>query len=174
MQQFTVATPNTAWVTDITYIKTHEGWLYIGVVLDLFSRRVVGWSMKPRITKEPALDSLLMAVWRRNTATQVVVHSDQGEQCTSHDWQSFLSLHGLEGSMSRRGNCHDNAVAESFFQLLKRERIRRKVYTTREEARSDIFDYIELFYNSKRRHGFNNQLSPIEYEEQYDQRLVSV
>lgn len=136
----------------------------MGVVVDLFSRRVIGWSMQSRITKELVLDALLMAIWRRNPESEVVVHSDQGSQYTSHDWQSFLEIHGLKGSMSRRGNCHDNAVAESFFQLLKRERIRRRVYATRDDARSDVFEYIELFYNSKRRHGFNDQLSPIEYE----------
>lgn len=173
-RQFSPSTPNEAWGTDITFIKTHEGWLYLAVMVDLFSRRVVGWSMQPRITKELVLDALLMAVWRRNPKSQVVVHSDQGSQYTSHDWQEFLKLHGLEGSMSRRGNCHDNAVAESFFQLLKRERIKRKVYATREHTRSEIFDYIELFYNSKRRHGFNDQLSPIEYENRYEERLLSV
>lgn len=173
-RQFSTATPDEAWVTDITYIRTHEGWLYLAVVLDLFSRRVIGWSMHSRITKELALDALLMAVWRRNPQNAVTVHSDQGSQYTSHEWQAFLKEHGLEGSMSRRGNCHDNAVAESFFQLLKRERIRRHIYSTREAARSDVFNYIEMFYNTRRRHGFNNQLSPVEYEAQYQERLVSV
>lgn len=173
-RQFNPATPDAAWVTDITYIRTHEGWLYLAVVLDLFSRKVIGWSMQSRITKEIVLNALLMAVWRRSPTTQVTVHSDQGSQYTSHDWQSFLKTHGLEGSMSRRGNCHDNAVAESFFQLLKRERIRRQTYATRDAARSDIFDYIEMFYNSKRRHSSNNQLSPVKYEERYQQRLLSV
>ena len=102
------------------------------------------------------------------------MHSDQGSQYTSHDWQSFLKTHGLKGSMSRRGNCHDNAVAESFFQLLKRERIRRQTFVTRDAARSDVFDYIEVFYNNKRRHNSNNQLSPVKYEERYQQRLLSV
>ncbi len=173
-QQFTTQEPNVVWVTDITHIRTHEGWLYLAVVLDLFSRRVVGWSMQPRITREIVLDALLMAIWRRKPTTPVMVHSDQGSQYTSHDWQAFLKQHGLEGSMSRRGNCYDNAVAESFFQLLKRERIRRRIYATREEARSDVFDYIEVFYNARRRHGSNNQLSPVEYERQYLERLGSV
>jgi len=173
-RQFVTDQPNERWVTDITYIKTHEGWLYLAVVLDLFSRKVVGWSMHSRITKELALDALLMAVWRRKPKTQVLVHSDQGSQYTSHDWQSFLKQHGLEGSMSRRGNCYDNAVAESFFQLLKRERIKRQVYSTREDARADVFNYIELFYNRKRRHGSNNQLSPVEYERRFTERLVSL
>jgi putative transposase len=113
-------------------------------------------------------------VWRRNPQRQVLVHSDQGSQYTSYEWHSLLKAHGLEGCMSRRGNCHDNAVAESFFRLLKRERLKKKIYGTREEARSDIFDYIEMFYNSKRRHGSGDQMSPAEYENQYYQRLGSV
>ncbi|MEN4834463.1 IS3 family transposase [Pantoea vagans] len=173
-RQFNPDTWEKRWVTDITYIRTHEGWLYLAVVADLFSRKIIGWSMQSRMTKDIVLNALLMAVWRRNPQKQVLVHSDQGSQYTSHEWQSFLKSHGLEGSMSRRGNCHDNAVAESFFQLLKRERIKKKIYGTREEARSDIFDYIEMFYNSRRRHGSSNQMSPTEYENQYYQRLGSV
>lgn len=173
-RRFATMAPDDTWVTDITHIRTHEGWLYLAVVVDLFSRKVVGWSMQSRITKELVLNALLMAVWRRNPKSKVTVHSDQGSQYTSHDWQSFLKDNNLEGSMSRRGNCHDNAVAESFFQLLKRERIKRKTYTTREEARTDVFDYIEMFYNARRRHGFNNQLSPVEYEKQYKMKLESV
>ncbi|HCO8913182.1 TPA: IS3 family transposase, partial [Escherichia coli] len=173
-RQFNPDAPDERWVTDITYIRTHEGWLYLAVVVDLFSRKIIGWSMQSRMTKDIVLNALLMAVWRRNPEKQVLVHSDQGSQYTSHEWQSFLKSHGLEGSMSRRGNCHDNAVAESFFQLLKRERIKKKIYGTREEARSDIFDYIEMFYNSKRRHGSSKQMSPTEYENQYYQRLGSV
>ena len=173
-RQFNPDAPDERWVTDITYIRTHEGWLYLAVVVDLFSRKIIGWSMQSRMTKDIVLNALLMAVWRRNPQKQVLVHSDQGSQYTSYEWQSFLKSHGLEGSMSRRGNCHDNAVAESFFQLLKRERIKKKIYGTREEARSDIFDYIEMFYNSKRRHGSSDQMSPTEYENQYYQRLGSV
>ncbi|HGG2734621.1 TPA: IS3 family transposase [Escherichia coli] len=173
-RQFNPDAPDERWVTDITYIRTHEGWLYLAVVIDLFSRKIIGWSMQSRMTKDIVLNALLMAVWRRNPEKQVLVHSDQGSQYTSHEWQSFLKSHGLEGSMSRRGNCHDNAVAESFFQLLKRERIKKKIYGTREEARSNIFDYIEMFYNSKRRHGSSEQMSPTEYENQYYQRLGSV
>ena len=135
--------------------------------MDLFSRRIIGWSMQSRITKELVLDALLMAVWRRKPKESVLVHSDQGSQYTSHDWSEFLKEHGLEGSMSRRGNCHDNAVAESFFQLLKRERIKRKIYATREAAKSDIFNYIEMFYNTRRQHGSNDGLPPVEYERQY-------
>lgn len=126
-QKFEAAAPDQVWVTDITYIKTHEGWLSLCVVIDLFSRRVVGWSAQSRMTTDLALQALLMAVWRRKPAGRVMmVHSDQGSQLTSREWQTFLRQHNLEPSMSRRGNCHDNAVAESFFQLLKRERIRRQ------------------------------------------------
>jgi putative transposase len=173
-QQFDVSAPNRVWVTDITYIRTHEGWLYLAVVLDLFSRLVIGWSMQPRMDRELALSALLMALWRRQPRQTVTVHSDQGSQFSSFDWQDFLKAHNLKPSMSRRGNCHDNAVAESFFQVLKRERVRRRVYAEREAARRDIFDYIEMFYNPKRRHGYNNSLSPVDYEQKYFQRLESV
>ncbi|MBT1080693.1 IS3 family transposase [Pseudomonas aeruginosa] len=173
-RQFTVSEPNKVWVTDITYIRTYEGWLYLAVVLDLFSRQVIGWSMKPRMCSDLAIDALLMAVWRRKPKQEVMIHSDQGSQFSSSDWQSFLKANNLISSMSRRGNCHDNAVAESFFQLLKRERIRRKTYATREEARSDVFDYIEMFYNPKRRHSSAMQLSPVEFEKRYFQSLESV
>jgi putative transposase len=173
-QQFNVAEPNKVWVTDITYLRTHEGWLYLAVVLDLFSRQVIGWSMSERIDRELALNALTMAVWKRQPKEKVTVHSDQGCQFSSYDWQDFLKAHDLEPSMSRRGNCHDNAVAESFFQLLKRERVRRKIYRDRDEARRDVFDYIELFYNPKRRHGSNAGQSPVEYERKYQLRLASV
>ena len=173
-RQFDVKEPNRVWVTDITYIRTYEGWLYLAVVLDLFSRQVVGWSMSSRIDRELAMNALLMAVWRRQPKNTVMVHSDQGSQFSSYDWRDFLDAHNLQQSMSRRGNCHDNAVAESFFQLIKRERIRRKTYATRAEAREDVFDYIEMFYNPKRRHGFNKNLSPVNFEKQYFERLASV
>ena len=173
-QQFDVEAPNQAWVTDITYIRTHEGWLYLAVVLDLFSRQVIGWSMQSRMETDLALNALLMAVWRRQPKSAVIVHSDQGSQFSSHEWQSFLKAHNLVASMSRRGNCYDNTVAESFFQLLKRERIRRKIYADREAARRDIFDYIELFYNTKRRHGYADGVPPVEFEKQYFNRLESV
>jgi putative transposase len=173
-QQFDVQAPNQIWVTDITYIRTHEGWLYLAIVLDLFSRQVIGWSMQSRMETDLALNALLMAVWRRQPKAVVTIHSDQGSQFSSHEWQSFLKAHNLVASMSRRGNCYDNAVAESFFQLLKRERVRRKIYIDREEARRDIFDYIELFYNPKRRHGYTDDLSPVEFEKQYFNRLESV
>ena len=165
-QNFCIDVPDTVWVTDITYIKTHEGWLYLAVVIDLYSRRVVGWSMQSRMQMDLVLSALLMAVWRRKPKHQVIIHSDQGSQFTGHEWLAFLDKHNLEMSMSRKGNCYDNAVAESFFQLLKRERIRRKTYATRKDARDDVFDYIEFFYNLKRKHGKNGLLSPIDFEKQ--------
>ena len=173
-QQFDAQAPNQIWVTDITYVRTHEGWLYLAVVIDLFSRQVIGWSMQSRMETDLALNALLMAVWRRQPKSAVIVHSDQGSQFSSHEWQSFLKAHNLVASMSRRGNCYDNAVAESFFQLLKRERIRRKIYADREAARRDIFDYIELFYNTKRHHGYADGVAPVEFENQYFNRLESV
>lgn len=161
-RQFAVETPNHAWVTDITYLRTWEGWLYLAVVLDLYSRQVIGWSMKPTLARELALDALLMAIWRRRPKSSVVIHSDQGVQYGSDDWQRFCAIHGLEVSMSRRGNCWDNAVAESFFSNLKKERVRGKTYRTHEEAKQDIFDYIEVFYNRKRRHSYLGGVSPVD------------
>jgi len=166
-RQFQVDAPNQVWVTDITYIRTHEGWLYLATVLDLFSRRIVGWSMGERQTRELAINALRAAIGQRKPAHEVLVHSDQGSQFSSHDWQAFLTANRLRPSMSRRGNCHDNAVAESFFQLLKRERIKRKAYPTRNQARADVFDYIEAFYNPRRRHGHIGNVSPVEFEKQY-------
>ncbi|WP_374807254.1 IS3 family transposase [Pseudochrobactrum kiredjianiae] len=173
-RQFDVNTPDKVWVTDITYIKTYEGFSYLAVVIDLFSRRVVGWSMQSRQTTDLVLQGLLMAVWRRKPKERVLIHSDQGSQFTSMDWASFLKQHNLEHSMSRRGNCHDNAVAESFFNLLKRERVRRKTYRTRAEARQDVFDYIEMFYNPQRKHVRNGMLSPAHFEQNHKLKTKSV
>jgi putative transposase len=163
-QNFVVSAPDKVWVTDITYLKTLEGWLYLAVVIDLFSRGVVGWSMKTTIARELVLDALLMAVSRRRPKGPVIVHSDQGAQYGSDDWLRFCKAHDLEPSMSRRGNCYDNAVAESFFSSLKGERVRGRIYRSRDEARSDVFDYIEFFYNRSRRHSFLGQVSPEEFE----------
>lgn len=165
-RQFDVAAPDKAWVTDITYIKTVEGFAYLAVVIDLYSRRITGWSMQSRQTTDIVLQALLMAVWRRKPKSKVLIHSDQGSQFTSMEWAAFLKHHNLEPSMSRRGNCHDNAVAESFFNLLKRERVRRRLYRTRDEARQDVFDYIEMFYNPKRKLVRNGMLSPVDFERQ--------
>jgi len=163
-RQFDVAAPDKVWVSDITYIKTYEGFLYLAVVIDLYSRRVIGWATQSRQPTDLVLQALLMAVWRRRPRQPVLVHTDQGSQYTSRDWAAFLRANNLEHSMSRRGNCHDNAVAESFFNLLKRERIRRRTYKTREAARQDIFGYIEMFYNPKRKHAKNGMMSPVDFE----------
>ncbi|WP_220386295.1 IS3-like element ISEc15 family transposase [Klebsiella pneumoniae] len=163
-REFTVVKPNQVWVTDITYIRTWQGWLYLAVVIDLFARNVVGWSMKPTLSRELALDALLMAVWRRKPEENVIVHSDQGSQYGSDDWQRFCRANNLVPIMSRRGNCWDNAVAESFFSSLKKERIRKRIYKTRDMARADIFDYIEVFYNRNRRHSHLGGVSPEAFE----------
>jgi len=136
-QKFQVDRPNAAWVTDISYIRTWQGWLYLATVLDLYARRVVGWSMKPTLSKEIVIDALLMAVWRRKPTNPVIVHSDQGSQYGSDEWGRFCAQHNLVPSMSRRGNYYENAVAESFFSSLKKERIRKKIYRTHTEARTD-------------------------------------
>lgn len=161
---FTVEHPDHFWVTDITYIRTWQGWLYLAVVVDLYSRKVVGWSMKPSLAKEIVLDALLMAVWRRRPKQRVLIHSDQGSQYGSDDWLRFCKTHNLEPSMSRRGNCWDNAVAESFFSSLKKERIKKRVYKTRDMAKADVFDYIEMFYNQTRRHSHLGGVSPEAFE----------
>ncbi|MGP2798565.1 IS3 family transposase [Serratia ureilytica] len=164
-RQFTVVRANQVWVTDITYIRTWQGWLYLVVVIDLFARNVVGWSMKLTLSRELALDALMMALWRRRPDSEVIVHSDQGSQYGSDDWQRFCRANNLVPSMSRRGNCWDNAVAESFFSSLKKERIRKRIYKTRDLARADIFDYIEVFYNRARRHSHLGGVSPEAFEQ---------
>ena len=163
-REFTTSVADQAWATDITYIRTWQGWLYLAVVVDLYSRRVVGWSMKPTLAREIVLDALLMAVWGRKPANEVLVHSDQGTQYGSDDWQRFCRANNLQPSMSRRGNCWDNAVVESFFSSLKKERIKKRVYRTRDLARADIFDYIEMFYNRTRRHSHLGGVSPEAFE----------
>jgi len=165
-RQFSKDRPDHAWVTDITYIRTYEGWLYLAVVMDLYSRRIIGWSMKPTLAKEIVLDALLMAVWRRKPKHDVIIHSDQGSQYSSDEWNRFCQTHGLLPSMSRRGNCYDNAAVEAFFGSLKKEKIRRHIFKTREAARAELFDYIEVFYNRARRHQHLGNISPIAYEQQ--------
>jgi len=163
-QAFNYAAPDEAWVTDITQIRTLEGWLYLAVVIDLYSRKVIGWSMKATIHRDIVLDALLMAVWQRKPRQRVIIHSDQGSQFGSDDWARFMREHHLDASMSRRGNCYDNAVAESFFSSLKKERTRRNTYRSRDELRADIFDYIEVFYNRRRRHSYLGHISPAQFE----------
>ena len=164
-RQFEVQEPDKVYVSDITYIWTREGWLYLAVILDLFSRQVVGWSLNNRMSKKLIMDALLMAIWRRRPVLGLIFHSDRGSQYCSHAFQKMLKAHGMVSSMSRKGNCWDNAVAESFFGSLKTERVFFSNYTTREEARRDIINYIEMFYNSNRRHSYLGYLSPKEFEE---------
>jgi len=164
-RQFTQTRPDQAWVTDITYIRTYEGWLYLAIVLDLYSRAVVGWAMQETLTTELALKAVMMAVERRRPKNRLIIHSDQGSQFGSDAFTRWCRAHRLEASMSRRGNCHDNAVAESFFSSLKNERIKRQIYATRAEAQSDVFDYIEGFYNRTRRHSHLGLLSPLAFEQ---------
>ncbi len=164
-RQFAVKEPDMVYVSDITYIWTREGWLYLAVILDLFSRQVVGWSLSNRMSRKLIMNALLMAIWRRRPAPGLIFHSDRGSQYCSNDFQKMLKTHGMLSSMSRKGNCWDNAVAESFFGSLKTERVFFSNYTTREEARRDIVDYIEMFYNSNRRHSYLGYVSPKEFEE---------
>ena len=165
-QDFAADTPNQRWVADITYISTRQGWLYLAVVMDLYSRRIVGWSMSRWMSRRIVVDALKMAVDARQPAGSLIHHSDRGGQYTSDDFRDELAKHGIECSMSSSGNCYDNAVVESFFGLLKRERVNRVRYRTRDEARADVFDYIEVFYNRKRRHGYLGNISPADYEAQ--------
>ena len=165
-RQFDAPAPNRKWVADFTYLWTAEGWLYVAAVVDLFSRRVVGWSMSATITAQLVTDALVMAIWRRGTPKTVLHHSDQGSQYTSEPFQRLLADQGLACSMSRSGNVWDNAAMESFFSSLKTERTARTTYRTRDQARADVFDYIECFYNPRRRHSTLGYLSPMEFERQ--------
>jgi putative transposase len=163
-QNFTASAPDQVWVSDITYIATDEGWLYLASTWDLYSRKVVGWSMSAEMTAQLVLDALMMALWRRGRPAALLHHSDQGSQYTSEDFQRLLSAQGITCSMSRRGDCWDNAAMESFFSTLKMERTNRKRYRTREHAKADVFDYIERFYNPRRRHSTLGQVSPDQFE----------
>ena len=165
-RRFQAPAPNRKWIADFTCIWTAEGWLYVAAVLDLFSRRVVGWSMSASMAAQLVTDALTMAIWRRGKPEALLHHSDRGSQYTSEQFQRLLADHGIICSMSRSGNVWDNAVLESFFSSLKTERAARKTYRTRNEARADVFDYIERFYNPKRRHSTLGYLSPMEFEMQ--------
>ena len=153
-----------AWVTDTTFIHTREGWLYLATVMDLYSRKIIGWSMGKRNNRVLVCDALLMALWRRKHPKKVIVHSDQGSTYASNDYQSLLKEKKLVCSMSRRGNCWDNAVAESFYGSLKNEWVNWEDYKTRDQAKKSIFNYIEVFYNRKRRHSYLGYKSPDEFE----------
>ncbi len=163
-RQFTADAPNQKWVADFTYIWTAEGWLYAAVVLDLYSRRVVGWSMQTSMTSQLVADALMMAVWRRGQPVALLHHSDQGSQYTSEHFQELLKEQGITCSMSRAGEVWDNSAMESFFSSLKTERTAKKVYRSREQARADVFDYIECFYNPTRRHSTLGYVSPLQFE----------
>ena len=166
-RQFTVDKHDKDWVADTTFIGTREGWLYLAVILDLFSRQVIGWSMSTRNNTELVQDALTMAIWRRGKVNNVVVHSDQGSTYASGRYQQQLSDNKLRCSMSRKGECLDNAVAESFFGTLKNELVYHEDYRSRAQARQSIFEYIEVFYNRQRRHAFLNYMTPVEYEKKY-------
>ena len=163
-RQFTAARPDQAYVSDITYVWTQEGWLYLTVFIDLFSRRVVGWSMSSRMKTKAVTDALRMALWRRCPEAGLVVHSDRGSQYASKAYRRLLQANGFVGSMSRKGDCWDNAVAESFFASLKKERVQWRHYQTRAEAQQDILDYIVMFYNSRRLHSTLDYSSPNDFE----------
>lgn len=163
-RQFNVSRPDQYWVGDITYIPTCKGWLYLATVIDLYSRQVVGWSMSGRMHAKLVNDALLMAIWKRKPARGLIWHTDQGSQYASRSHRALLKDHGIIQSMSRKGNCWDNAVAESFFHTLKTELTHHHKFKDREEAKHVIFEYIEVFYNRIRSHSANNYKSPVEFE----------
>ncbi len=170
-RQFTVTRPNRIWTTDITYIHTKEGWLYLCVMLDLFSRRIVGWQTSHRIDRQLVCDAFNYAMARQGYPTNIMVHSDQGSQYCSRDFRALLLTNNCIQSMSRRGNCWDNAVTESFFHTLKGHVVHGSVFTTRKEANAVLFEYIEIYYNRIRRHSANGWLSPEAFEQNYFKNL---
>ena len=163
-RNFTTDTPNETWVTDTTFIRTRKGWLFLAIVLDLYSRKVVGWSMSNRNNTQLVSDALTMAFWRGKIVSQIIVHSDQGSTYASFSYRKLIADNNGLCSMSRKGDCYDNAVAESFFSSLKTELVDHEDYRTREQARQSVFKYIELFYNRRRRHSYLDYMSPDEYE----------
>ena len=163
-RQFDVEQPDQVYVGDITYLWTQEGWLYLAVVIDLYARKVVGWSMGSRMNARLVTDALMMAIWQRCPKAGLIVHSDRGSQYASKAYRQLLNAHGFVGSMSRKGDCWDNAVAESFFGSLKQERVQWCHYQTRLEAQQDVLNYITMFYNSYRLHSYLGYVSPNQYE----------
>jgi putative transposase len=159
-----VSRANQAWAADITYIRTREGWLYLAVVLDVFNRGVIGWAMRKDLSRQIVIRALAMALGRRKPAAGLIHHSDRGSQYASGEYRGLLAAHGIICSMSRKGDCYDNAVVESFFHTLKTEQVYHCDYATRREAEADIFEYIEVFYNHRRRHSALGYLSPAEFE----------
>lgn len=172
-REFDVDQPDIVWVSDITYVWTSEGWLYLCIILDLFARRVVGWSMRTRLSSELATSALSMAVLHRNPSEGLIFHSDRGVQYASKPFRKMLSKFKMIQSMSRKGDCWDNACAENFFSLLKTEEVYMHFYRTREKARISIFDYIEVFYNRQRSHSYLDYLSPDEYESKWMEQKVA-
>lgn len=173
-RQFKVSEPDKTYVSDITYVWTYEGWLYLTVIIDLFSRKVVGWDMSSRMKADGVCNALTMALWQRKPKPGLIVHSDRGVQYASHQFQKLLKTHQFIGSMSRKGNCWDNSVAESFFARLKEERVSWRHYQTRQEAREDILNYMTMFYNSRRLHSALGYQSPIQFENQYRRLMKKV
>jgi putative transposase len=165
-REFNVERPDTVYASDITYIWTQEGWLYLAVVIDLYSRKVVGWSMSSRMTASLVCDALKMAIWQRKPKRGLIHHSDRGSQYASNAFRKLLKLHGFKGSMSRKGDCWDNSVVESFFGTLKQERVHWRHYQTRFAAQQDILQYISMFYNSTRMHSYLNYKSPNQFEKE--------
>ena len=172
-QNFEANHPNEKWCQDITYLWTDQGWLYLAVVIDLFSRQVVGWSMSKRMTANLVCDALQMALFRRGSPTGVIAHSDRGSQYCSHVFQRLLSDNQRQCSMSAKGNCYDNACAESFFHSLKIEAIHGEQFETREAMKQTVFEYIETFYNTQRRHSHNDYVSPKQFEQHFYKKLAS-
>jgi putative transposase len=162
-QDFTTSAPDQTWVADITYIPTREGWLYLATVMDVYTRMIVGWAMDTRMTRELVINALRMAYWRRKPKAGLIHHSDRGSQYCSTDYRDLLKKYGMDASMSRKGNCWDNAVMESFYNSLKNERVFHEDYATRQEAKDDLVDYIEVFYNRRRRHSGLGYRSPAQY-----------
>lgn len=165
-RDFSTTAPNQKWVGDITYIWTDEGWLYLATIIDLYSRAVIGWSVQSTMTRGLVCDALMMALWRRSFPRGVLCHSDRGSQYCSDDYQKMLKAYGLICSMSRKGNCWDNAIAESFFHTIKTELIYTERYQTREIAKQSVFQYIEVYYNRIRRHSAIGSIAPEVFENQ--------
>lgn len=172
-QNFTVSEPNRIWTADISYCWTLEGWIYLAVVLDMYSRKIVGWAINERMTRQLVIDAFLMAYWARKPKAGLIHHSDKGSQYASYDFQNTLLSFGAIQSMSGRGNCFDNAVTETFFHTLKTELMFDSVFKTREEAKSAIFEYIEIFYNRERRHSTLGYCSPVKFEQYWQLENVA-
>lgn len=173
-QDFTAQAPNEKWVADITYVRTLEGWLYLAIILDLFSRKIVGIAMDDSLNKALVIQALNQALTRRKVTGDLIHHSDKGCQYTSQAFQTLLADADITCSMSGTGNCFNNAVAESFFHTLKTEHVYFECYQTREQAKASIFEYIEIFYNNQRQHSYLNYLSPVEFEKNYYQKQSEV